>query len=59
MYSYCMFVMADTLKKIPQPSTDEKKPEHHNSEQIARKALQNGMKSMSRKLSKDGFQVKK
>jgi hypothetical protein len=54
-----MFVMADTLKKIPQPSTDEKKPEHHNSEQIARKALQNGMKSMSRKLSKDGFQVKK
>jgi len=54
-----MCAMAVSIKKLPRPSTDDKKPDHQNSEDIARKALQNGMKSKCRRLSKDGFQVKK
>ena len=51
--------MPVSIKKLQLPSTEDKKPDHQKSEDIARKALQNGMKSKCRRLSKDGFQVKK
>ena len=51
--------MAVTTNKKINLITQGKKSDHQNSEDIARKALQNCMKSKFRKLSKDVFHVKK
>jgi hypothetical protein len=51
--------MAVSMKKIPIPLAHDKKDGRQNSEDIARKALQNCMKSKCRKLSKEVFNVKK
>jgi hypothetical protein len=52
-------IMAVTTNKKINLITQGKKSDHQNSEDIARKALQNCMKSKFRKLSKDVFHVKK